>query len=72
MDRKNHNKSKLDNSDSSVVESSGQLSIDYKPVRKFYILHGKCNHTTDNYKELESLANKHEKKKKLEDIGAGY
>ena len=51
-------------SNTSVVESSEESTETRRPTRKYCILHGKCNHSTDNCKDLRAMVNKHKQKKK--------
>ena len=54
-----------DVSESNVVDSSEESSVDYQSVgRKYYVLHGKCNQITNNSKDLKSMDRKPKKKKK--------
>ena len=57
--RKSPKKRKREDSDSSVVEPSKELTEALRPVRKYCILHGKCSHSTDNCKDLRTMINKH-------------
>ena len=46
-------KMKRHNSDSSVIESSQEVFVDYKPeIRKYYVLRKKYNHTMDICKDF--------------------
>ena len=62
--RKALKKRKREDSDSSVVESSDESTEARCTVRKYCILHGKCSHSTYNYKDLRAMVNKHKQKKK--------
>ena len=64
-ERKNHKKRQQENSDSSVVELSKESYVEHMPVRKCCILHKKCNHITDNYKDLKVITLKHKKRNKV-------
>ena len=44
-----------------IIESSEESP---RPSKKHYILHGECSHSTDNYKDLHVMINKHRQKKK--------
>ena len=48
---------------SSVVASNEDFPVDYRPVKKYSILHGKCSHITDNCKDLYAMVKKHKQKK---------
>ena len=47
-----------------MVESSEESIEARHPIRKYCILHGKCSHSTDNYKDLRAMVNNHKQKKK--------
>ena len=47
------------NSDLSVVESSKESSVDFRPVKKYCILHVKCSHSIDKCMDLYGLTIKH-------------
>ena len=54
--KKRSKRRKRDDSNSSVVKSSEKFHIDYKPIAwKYFILYGKCKHTTNNYNELTAM-----------------
>ena len=54
----------MEDSDSSVLESSEESTDARRPIRIYCILHGKCSHSTDNCKDLRAMVNKHKQKKK--------
>ena len=54
----------LEDSDSSVVESSEKSSVEHRPNRKYCILYGKCSRLMDNCKDLRVVINKHKQKKR--------
>ena len=62
--KKSYKKRKREDSDYSVVESREEWTEARRPIRKYYILHGKCSHSTDNCKDLRAMVNKHKQKKK--------
>ena len=51
-DKRSIKKRKQEDSNTSVVESSKDSSVEHKPIKKYYILHEKCSHTADKYKDL--------------------
>ena len=57
-------KSKREDSDSSVVESSEESTEARRPSKKYCILYGKCSHSTNSCKDLRAMVNKHKQKKK--------
>ena len=57
-------KRKKEDSDSSVLKSSKESTKARRPNRKYCILHGKCSHSTDCYKDLRAMINKHKPKKR--------
>ena len=57
------NKPKGEDSDSSVIESSEEYSVECKPNRKYCVLHVKCSHSTDYCKDLCAMINKHKQEK---------
>ena len=63
-DKKSNKKRKRADSDSSVVDSSEELSVERQPNRKYFILNCKCSHSMDNCKDLLAMINKHKEKKK--------
>ena len=56
-DKKSIKKRKQEDSDSSVIESSKDSSVEHRPVNKYCILHGK-------YTDLYTMVNKHIQKKR--------
>ena len=62
--KKSHKKRKREDSEPNVVESSKESTEARRPTRKYCILHGKCSHSTDNYKDLRTMVIKHKQKKK--------
>ena len=48
---KKFKKSKREDSDSSIVESSEESTEARRPSKKYFILHGKCSHSTDKCKD---------------------
>ena len=62
--KKSIKKRKRDDSNPSVVESSKISTEARRPIKKYYILHCKCSHSTDNCKDLRAMVNKHKQKKK--------
>ena len=62
--KKSHKKRKKEDTNSGVVESSKESTETRRPIRQYWILHGKCSHSTDNYKDLRAMVNKHKQKKK--------
>ena len=62
--RKALKKRKREYSDSSVVESIEESTEARHPTRKYCILHGKCSHSTDNYKDLRAMVNIHKEREK--------
>ena len=60
--KKSHRKMKREDSDSSVVGTSKESTKAHRPIRKHYILHGKCSHSTENCKDLHDKVNKHKQK----------
>ena len=57
--KKSHKKRKQEDSASSVVDFSEESTEARHPSKKYCILHGKCNHSTDNFKDLHAMVNKH-------------
>ena len=57
-------KRKRQDSNSSVVESSEERTEASRPSQKSFILHSKCSHFTDSFKDLRALVSKHKQKKK--------
>ena len=55
-DNKNLKKRKREDSDSSVVESSEKSSLEHRPNKKNWILHGKYSHFTNNCKDLHDVS----------------
>ena len=53
-------KRKQADTDSSVVDFSEESSMEYKPIKKYCILYGKCSYSTD----LRDTVNKHKQKKR--------
>ena len=45
-------------SNSSVMESSEESSVERKTVKKYCILRGKYNHSIEKYKDLRAINNK--------------
>ena len=43
--------------------SSEFNSVEYKAIKNICILHEKCSHLTDNWKDLLAMVNKHKQKK---------
>ena len=62
--KKNFKKLIREDSDSSVVESNEEFTIERRPNMKYCILRGKYIYSTDNCKNLCALINKHKQKKK--------
>ena len=63
-EEKSLKKQKIVDSNSSVVESSDKSLIERGSVKKYCMLHEKCNYSTDNYKYLEALIGKHKQKRR--------
>ena len=61
---KSTKKRKREDSDLSIVESREKFSLERLSNRKYCILHGKCNHSTDNCKDLCEMINKSKQKKR--------
>ena len=61
----------MEDSDPSVVESSDVSTENCRPTRKYYILHGKCSHSTDNCRHLRAMVKKQKQreKKNFKDYG---
>ena len=57
-------KTKWKDSDSSVVESSKESTEACRPSKKYCVLHGKYSYSTDSFKDLRVVVNKHKQKKK--------
>ena len=51
-------------SESSVVESSEKSTEASHSSKKYCIINSKCNHSTDNCKDLLAMVNKHEQKER--------
>ena len=62
--KKSHKKRKRENSNSSVVESSKESTEGCHPSKKYWILHRKCSHATNNCKDLHAIVNKHKQKRR--------
>ena len=58
-------KRKKADSNSSIIESSEESIQEQGSSRKYFILRGKCNHITDQYKNLHTLVSQHKKKPKF-------
>ena len=56
-------KRKQENSDINVIEFSEKSSVEYRPNRKYGILHGKKSYSKDNCKNLCVMVNNHKQKK---------
>ena len=63
--KKSTKKRKREESDSNVVESSRESTEARRPSKKYCILHGKCSHSTESWKDLRAMVNKHKQKKKM-------
>ena len=61
--KKSTKKRKREDSDYNVVESSEESTLARRPSKKYCILHGKYSHSTDRYKDLCAMVNKHKQKK---------
>ena len=61
--KKSIKKKNREDSDSSVVESSKESTKAYFSNKKYCILHGKCSHCTDSFKDPRAMVNKHKQKK---------
>ena len=55
-------KRKIEDPDFSVVESSEESTKACSTSKKHYILHGKCSHSMDSYKDLHAMVNKRRRK----------
>ena len=62
--KKSTKKRKREDSNSSVVESSEESTEAHRPIKKYFILHQKCSHSTDSCKDLRAMGNKHKQKNK--------
>ena len=70
--KKTKKKRKQIDSKWSIIDCSVESSVGYKPtVRKYFILHGKYKHTTDNSNDMRVLVNKHRKSRKLQRLCTG-
>ena len=45
--------------DSNAVDSSEEISLEFKSNKKYCFLHRKCSHSIDNCKDLRDMINKH-------------
>ena len=63
INKKSAKKYKGEDSNSSVVESSVESPLERRSNRKYCILHDKCSYSTDNFKDLYAMINKHKQKK---------
>ena len=72
-DKSSLKKKNLDDSNSSIVESSEESTLDRWTIMKYYILHKKCIHNTYKYIDLFSLISKNKQKneEKLHIIHSG-
>ena len=50
--------------DSSVLESSKDFSMEHRKIFIYCILHGECSHSIDLCKDLWAMVNKHKQKKR--------
>ena len=57
--KKSHKKTKREDSDSSVVKSSEELTEAHHLNKKYCILHSKYTHSMDNCKDLRAMVSKH-------------
>ena len=52
-----------EDSDSRVIASSKDSTKACRPSKKYFILHGKCSHSTYNFQDLRTMVNEHKQKK---------